>query len=76
MKLIDSLTSTQLQCIEHIQFIKQADLTYQIILSTDGRIMDGMHRVAKENYREIWRFSLYNSRKRLRLILSTLMRMT
>lgn len=38
---------TTLQILEHIQLIEQADLTYPIILSADGRIMDGMHRVAK-----------------------------
>lgn len=26
---------------------KSADLTYPIILSSDGRVMDGMHRVAR-----------------------------
>ncbi|NEU34123.1 hypothetical protein GN156_26065, partial [bacterium LRH843] len=38
---------TTLQILEHIQLIEQADLTYPIILSADGRVMDGMHRVAK-----------------------------
>ncbi len=33
--------------INHIQLIEAADLSYPIILSSDGRIMDGMHRVAK-----------------------------
>ncbi len=27
--------------------IKETDLNYPIILSSDGRVMDGMHRVAK-----------------------------
>ena len=27
--------------------IQQADLSYPIILSADGKVMDGMHRVAK-----------------------------
>ena len=27
--------------------IAEADLTYPIILSSDGRVMDGMHRAAK-----------------------------
>lgn len=35
------------QIIEHIQLIQDADLKYPIILSADGRVMDGMHRVAK-----------------------------
>jgi hypothetical protein len=32
---------------EHAQFIAEADLSFPIILSSDGRVMDGMHRVAK-----------------------------
>lgn len=32
--------------IEHIQLIDQADASYPIILGSDGRLMDGMHRVA------------------------------
>jgi hypothetical protein len=32
---------------EHARLIQQADLSYPIILSADGRVMDGMHRVAK-----------------------------
>lgn len=31
----------------HMQLIEEADLAYPIILSADGRVMDGMHRVAK-----------------------------
>ena len=42
----DTHPTTQ-QIIEHIQLIQNADLKYPIILSADGRIMDGMHRVAK-----------------------------
>jgi hypothetical protein len=33
--------------IEHIRLIEQADLSYPIILSASGAVMDGMHRVAK-----------------------------
>lgn len=33
--------------VEHAQFIAEADLRFPIILSSDGRVMDGMHRVAK-----------------------------
>lgn len=33
--------------VEHVRFVGEADLSYPIILSTDGRVMDGMHRVAK-----------------------------
>jgi hypothetical protein len=33
--------------IEHVKLIDAADLSYPIILSAGGRVMDGMHRVAK-----------------------------
>ena len=32
--------------IEHVRLIQAADLAHPIILSSDGRLMDGMHRVA------------------------------
>ena len=32
---------------EHARLIQEADLGVPIILSSDGRVMDGMHRVAK-----------------------------
>jgi hypothetical protein len=32
---------------EHARLIIEADLNFPIILSSDGRVMDGMHRVAK-----------------------------
>lgn len=32
---------------EHARLILEADLHYPIILGADGRVMDGMHRVAK-----------------------------
>lgn len=32
---------------EHARLIAETDLRYPIILSSDGRVMDGMHRVAK-----------------------------
>lgn len=31
----------------HAQLIQETDLTHPIILSADGRVMDGMHRVCK-----------------------------
>jgi hypothetical protein len=40
----------QLTCreiVEHAGLIFDCDLTYPIILSSDGRVMDGMHRVCK-----------------------------
>lgn len=33
--------------LEHMRLIDEADLRYPIILSEDGRVMDGMHRVCK-----------------------------
>ncbi len=33
--------------VEHVRLIQEADLALPIILSSDGRVMDGMHRVAK-----------------------------
>ena len=32
---------------EHMQLVLETDLHYPIILSSDGRVMDGMHRVVK-----------------------------
>lgn len=32
---------------DHAKLIDETDLSYPIILSSDGRVMDGMHRVAK-----------------------------
>ena len=33
--------------LEHVRLIDEADPSYPIILGADGRVMDGMHRVAK-----------------------------
>ena len=33
--------------VDHVRLMDEADLAYPIILSADGRVMDGMHRVAK-----------------------------
>ena len=35
------------QIVEHMQLINEADLSHPIILSADGHVMDGRHRVAK-----------------------------
>jgi len=32
---------------EHMRRVEEADLSYPVILSADGRLMDGGHRVAK-----------------------------
>lgn len=42
----DTHPTTQ-EIIDHIQLVQDADLKYPIILCADGRVMDGMHRVAK-----------------------------
>lgn len=33
--------------VEHVRLMEEADLSFPIILASDGRVMDGMHRVAK-----------------------------
>src|SRR3954469_22203328 len=33
--------------MEHARLMEAADLAFPIILSSDGRVMDGMHRVGK-----------------------------
>ena len=35
------------QIVEHAQLMAEADTAYPIILSSDGRVMDGMHRVGR-----------------------------
>jgi hypothetical protein len=35
------------EVVEHARLMDAADLGFPIILSSDGRVMDGMHRVAK-----------------------------
>ena len=42
----DTHPTTQ-QMIEHMQLVNAADLSYPIILCAEGRVMDGMHRIAK-----------------------------
>jgi hypothetical protein len=32
---------------DHVRLVRDTDLAYPIILSADGRVMDGMHRVVK-----------------------------
>lgn len=38
---------TTQQIIEHMQLVNAVDLSYPIILCAEGRVMDGMHRIAK-----------------------------
>ena len=33
--------------VEHMRLVEEVDLAYPIIIDPDGRLMDGMHRVAK-----------------------------
>jgi hypothetical protein len=33
--------------VDHVRLILDCDFTFPIILSSDGRVMDGMHRVCK-----------------------------
>ena len=40
-------TRTIRQIVSHTRLILAADLSYPIILGDDGRVMDGMHRVAR-----------------------------
>lgn len=35
------------QIVDHARLMQECDLAYPIILSRDGRVMDGMHRVCK-----------------------------
>lgn len=35
------------QVADHSQLIQDADLTFPVVLSSDGRVMDGMHRICK-----------------------------
>src|SRR6476660_140928 len=43
----DDDTPTWQAFVEHARLLEAADLSFPIILSSDGRVMDGMHRVAK-----------------------------
>ena len=33
--------------VDHVRLIHEVDMSYPIILGPDGRVMDGMHRIAK-----------------------------
>jgi hypothetical protein len=33
--------------VDHVRLIEEVDLSHPIILGFDGRVMDGMHRIAK-----------------------------
>ena len=42
----DAQKPTVRKVVEHVRIIEEVDLSYPIILGPDGRVMDGMHRVA------------------------------
>ncbi len=44
---LDGKTPTCRSVFEHAGLIRDADLSFPIILASDGRVMDGMHRVGK-----------------------------
>jgi hypothetical protein len=39
--------ATVRRVVDHVRLIEEVDLSYPIILGCDGRVMDGMHRIAK-----------------------------
>jgi hypothetical protein len=45
--LMPSGMDSMLGFISHIRAVEKADLKYPIILSVDGEVMDGRHRIAK-----------------------------
>jgi hypothetical protein len=47
----DGETQTWRGLLEHIRLIEEADLSYPIILSAAGEVMDGRHRLAKATLR-------------------------
>ena len=43
----DEETPSWRAVVEHMRLIEAADLDFAVILSAEGRVMDGMHRVAR-----------------------------
>jgi hypothetical protein len=41
------IVPTVRRVVEHMRLITEVDLSYPIILAASGRVMDGMHRVAR-----------------------------
>jgi len=41
------IVPTVRRVVEHLRFVQEADLSYPIILAANGRVMDGMHRIAR-----------------------------
>jgi hypothetical protein len=46
----DGASLTWRGMLEHMKLIEEADLSFPIILSANGEIMDGRHRVAKASW--------------------------
>jgi len=42
-----SVVPTVRRIIEHMRLVDQVDTSHPIILGSDGRVMDGMHRIAR-----------------------------
>jgi hypothetical protein len=40
-------TPTVRKIVEHLRLVQEVDTSHPIILGADGRVMDGMHRVAR-----------------------------
>jgi len=43
----DGSPATVRMLVRHMELVNAADLSYPVILGSDGQLMDGMHRVAK-----------------------------
>ncbi len=43
----DSSIPSPFNIIEHTRLINECDLSFPVILDSDGRVMDGMHRICK-----------------------------
>lgn len=41
------IVPTVRRVVEHLRLIQEVDLSYPIILGSDGRVMDGIHRIAR-----------------------------
>jgi hypothetical protein len=43
----DGQRPTVRSVVQHVRLMQEADLSFPVILAADGRVMDGMHRIAK-----------------------------
>lgn len=44
---VDGSPSTVRILVRHMELVNEADLSFPVILGTEGQVMDGMHRVAR-----------------------------